>query len=111
MTALTMMSADKNIDQGESSCSEVATVLSDFPALSAAAPASPGAGIGRGAAGEAATEGTGGADCVAAVDWAGGTTACCCACVGEASESIASAAANPRLVRDDEDFIAQPNSG
>src|SRR5204863_2213021 len=104
ITALTMMSADKNIDQGESSCSELGGALGDFPEAPAAA-----ASLGIGAADDDSATG-GGAVGGSATDVA----AFCCANEGAADASIGSdssaSATNLGPVPNNEGFIAQPVS-
>jgi hypothetical protein len=73
ITALTRISADMNIDHGDSSCSAAAVDFSDLPVLSAAA-------AGAGAALKSVAGG-GGADCTAA----GAGAACTGTSGGEAA--------------------------
>src|SRR5580704_3681547 len=87
MTALTRMSAVRNIDQGDNSRSPAVTDLSGLLPASAAAVASE-------AAGDAATADGG----WAGTCWAAGAAACC-ADDGDASESNASADIAARVAR------------
>jgi hypothetical protein len=86
-----MMSADMNIDHGESSCSEVATVLNDFPAASVAVPASLRMGAGCGASGKAATGGGGAVGWDAVAGNAAVVAASCCAWEGAGGSVVRAA--------------------
>src|SRR4029077_2833162 len=109
ITALTTMSADRNIDQGDSSRSatvvdftERLTLSEEAVAASAGAPAT--------VAWDGAMAGAGGSSD------GGGTSACCGAgacCANEASaiESIAKAMERPRIARKRGALILQPGGG
>src|SRR6202140_2732823 len=108
MTALTKISADTNIDQGDNSRSATVVDFSDLLPSAEVAVASEAAGV---AAGWAATDGAaacaggacagsaGGRDCDSAGGCCGAGGVFCCADDGDASDSIASAKITPLAAR------------
>src|ERR1019366_5873672 len=94
MTALTRISADMNIDQGDSSRGVVGA------GFSALLPASAEAGVASVAAGA----------CAGDAIWAGPVGICCCADDGDTSDSIASTTIQ-QIARKGEGFIFRSNSG
>src|ERR1700753_2379460 len=88
MTALTMMSADMNIDHGDNSCSATAVDFSGRAESAEAAAASAAAG--------AATAGADGA-CTGATEGVWATAAGCCATEGDTSIGAASTRIRPTI--------------
>src|SRR3984893_13973409 len=108
MTALTRISADRNIDQGDNSRS---AVVVDFSGLAPSAVASEAAGVGVAGA---TTDGAVGAACAgtaAGCDAAGACWAAvlCCADDGDAATSVAIAKITAWIARREEVFIFRPN--
>src|ERR1700681_2665398 len=119
ITALTSTSADRNIDQGDSSRSTTAVDFSNLPPSAGAAVASDATGAAAdGAAADDAGACTGGAACAgiagtcdsAGVCCAAGAV-CCCANDDVVGDSIASAEITANVARWRDMFILQPSSG
>src|SRR6266436_4474213 len=122
ITAFTMMSADMNIDHGDSSRSATVVDFNDLLPLSAgvavasdakAAGADGATADGAGACtvGAACAGIAGGCGCASAGACCGAGAACCCADEGCASDSIASAKIKPEIARKGDIFILRPGSG
>ncbi|GLR86042.1 hypothetical protein GCM10007857_27530 [Bradyrhizobium iriomotense] len=112
ITAFTMMSADMNITQGDSSFITGITGAVDFCARLASADAASDAGA-AGAAVAAGATGDGAAVAAAGVagwDAAGGVAVCCCAETGTARAITAIITVAAKLARKGVVFILRPSS-
>src|SRR5437660_1157635 len=114
MTALTRMSADRNIDQGDNSFSPAAADLAGRALASVAFAAPPdgpmateGTVVETCAAGSAFVEGVAAGSDGAATDRVVAAGPPCCADTGDTSDSISNAQIAPQLVRRNERFIVQ----
>src|SRR5882757_260798 len=107
MTALTRTSADRNIDQGDSSRSATAVDFSDLASDGVAVASEACGAAGRATAGPGA--GAGDAVCAGLADCCG--AGACCADDGWASDSIASAPITAQVTRKDDVFILRPRCG
>src|SRR5258708_33589606 len=116
ITALTRISADKNIDQGDSSRSAGAVDFSDLAPSAEVAPVSEAAG-----AGAVAIAADGAGVCAVGAAWTGTGTGCdaagaflavvCCADDGDTKISISTADIIAWIARGDEGIIWSPPSG
>src|SRR2546423_6069744 len=116
ITALTRISADRNIDQGDSSRSATVVDFSDLAPSVGVAVASAAAGVGLdGTTADGAGACIGGPACAGVAGTCESAGACCgagsafcCADDGAASDSIASAKIKPEIARKGDIFIFRP---